>query len=153
MTANTSAVTNPVVDGVPTFVREVAASDISVLILGASGSGKSGLALRMMALGAGLIADDRVMIGIRDGRLEAWAPEPIAGLIEARGVGLLRAPAEAAAEVVLAVDLDRAPAARMPQCGRITYLGRNVRLISGRDVPNLDAILTILLDNFQPGPA
>ncbi|MEZ4363510.1 MAG: sigma 54-interacting transcriptional regulator [Kofleriaceae bacterium] len=37
-------VTNPVVDGVPTFVREVAASDISVLILGASGVGKEVLA-------------------------------------------------------------------------------------------------------------
>lgn len=123
-----------------------------VLILGASGAGKSGLALRMIALGALLVADDRVRLGIRAGQLEASAPEPIAGLIEARGVGLLRVDVAGAAEVVLAVDLDRAPAARMPQCDRITYLGRNVRLISGRDVPNLDAILTILLDNFQSGP-
>jgi HPr kinase/phosphorylase len=106
----------------------------------------------MIALGARLVADDRVRLGITAGRLEASAPAPIAGLIEARGVGLLRVAVTGAAEVVLAVDLDRVPAARMPQCDRITYLGRNVRLISGRDVPNLDAILTILLDNFQLGP-
>jgi hypothetical protein len=68
-------------------------------------------------------------------------------MIEARGVGILRvaAPAVAGAEVVLAVDLDRAPETRMPQSRSIAYLDSTVRLIFGRDVPNLAAILTLLL--------
>lgn len=88
-----------------------------VLILGPSGSGKSGLALSLMSLGAELVADDRTLLSVRDGRLEARAPIPIAGLIEARGVGLLRVVPLAVARVVLAIDLgimesDRLPASR-----------------------------------------
>lgn len=130
----------------------VARGERAVLILGASGAGKSGLGLRMMALGARLVSDDRVAVASCDGRLVARAPETIAGMIEARGVGILRVGSVGAAEVVLAVDLDKPPTARMPQSETITYLGRRVELISGRGVPNLDAILTILLDNFQSGP-
>lgn len=118
-----------------------------VLILGASGSGKSGLALRLMAFGARLIADDRVLLTRRKGSLTARAPAPLAGLIEARGIGLLAVGAAQEAPVILAVDLDRAPAARMPQISAITYLGAQVQLIFGRGVPNLDSALTILMQN------
>ena len=40
----------------------VARDGRAVLIRGASGSGKSGLALQLMALGAGLVADDRTRL-------------------------------------------------------------------------------------------
>jgi HPr kinase/phosphorylase len=116
-----------------------------ILVLGASRSGKSGLALRLMALGADLVADDRVLLR-RDpgGRLLASAPAPLRGLIEARGIGLLRMPAEGPVPVSLAVDLDAAPAERLPPPRKIVLLGCDIDLIQGRDVPNLDAILTVL---------
>ena len=40
----------------------VALDGRGALLLGASGAGKSGLALRLMALGARLVADDRVLL-------------------------------------------------------------------------------------------
>lgn len=123
----------------------VALAGKGVLILGASGSGKSGLALRLMALGAGLVADDRVVVRRRGAGLFASAPPGLAGMIEARGVGLLRAHPEEEAALALAVDLDTPPTSRMPQPREISYLGLRVELISGRDTPNLEATLVQLL--------
>lgn len=123
----------------------VALEGRGLLILGASGAGKSGLALRLMALGAALVADDRVVLRRRDARLVASAPPELAGMIEARGIGLLRARPEQEATLALAVDLDTPPASRMPQPREISYLGLRVELISGRDAPNLDATLVQLL--------
>lgn len=122
----------------------VAVARRGVLILGASGAGKSGLALRLMALGATLVADDRVMLSRRDGGLWAEAPAPLRGMIEARGVGILRAPVCAAARLFIAVDLDRAPSARMPQPVTFARAGVDIRLIFGRGVPNLDSVLIVL---------
>jgi HPr kinase/phosphorylase len=130
----------------------VAVDGRAVLILGASGSGKSALALALIGRGAALVADDRVVLEARGGALVARPPEAIAGLIEARGVGLLRLPWVPEAAVALAVDLDRAPAARMPQPVTITHLGIATELISGRDLPNLDLVLTIVLQNGRAFP-
>ena len=126
----------------------VAIGGRAVLIQGASGAGKSGLALRLIALGASLVADDRVVLERAGGGIRARAPEPLRGLIEARGVGLLRAGAALdEAEVGLVVDLDFAPAARMPQLRVIDLLGVEVELILGRGVPNLDAVLVFIMQN------
>jgi HPr kinase/phosphorylase len=130
----------------------VAFAGRGVLILGASGSGKSGLALRLIGLGAALVADDRVVLERRGGALVARAPVALAGLIEARGVGILRAPAVPEAPVALVVDLDRAPAARMPQPQTITYHGIKVELIFAREIPNLEHALTIFVHNGRAFP-
>lgn len=132
----------------------VAFGDRGLLILGASGAGKSGLALRLMALGARLVADDRVALEARAGALVASAPAAIRGMIEARGVGLLRAEALDEAALALAVDLDADAEARMPQLRQYGYLGVEIELISGRGVPNLDATLVQMLRSGrarQPG--
>lgn len=77
-----------------------------VLLLGASGSGKSDLALRLiMNKGAKLVADDRVDIFEQNGKIFASAPENIKGLLEVRGVGIVNMPAAADIEVKLAVEL------------------------------------------------
>ena len=78
----------------------VAVDGRGLLILGPSGSGKSGLALRLIALGATLVSDDRTRITAHEGLLTATCPSPaILGLIEARGLGLLRAPVTESAKV------------------------------------------------------
>ena len=125
----------------------VAFAGRGVLILGGAGTGKSALALALIGRGAALVADDRVEIERRGGALIASAPAALAGLIEVRGVGILRLPAAPEAVVALAVDLDRPPAARMPQPVTITWLGVEVELISGRDRPNLDLALTVFVQN------
>ncbi len=74
-----------------------------VLIEGASGAGKSDLALRALGDGFRLVADDRVEVWASGGRLFGQAPETLRGLIEARGLGVLDAGALAFAEVALVV--------------------------------------------------
>ena len=130
----------------------VAFAGRGVLILGASGAGKSELALALIGRGGGLVADDRVRLQRRGAALVASAPEALEGLIEARGVGLLRVTVAPEAVVVLAVDLDRRPAARMPQPVTIACLGVDVELISGAEVPNLDAALTVFVQNGRAFP-
>ncbi len=130
----------------------VAIAGRGVLILGTSGAGKSALALALIGRGAALVADDRVRLVRRGRALIAEAPAAIAGLIEARGVGLLRLPAVPEAPLVLAVDLDRPPAARMPQAVTIAYLGVEIELISGREVPNLDVVVSIFVQNGRAFP-
>ena len=115
-----------------------------VLIMGASGSGKSGLALRMMALGADLVADDRVQLSGQAKELWAQAPAAIQGMIEARGIGVISVPFVSQTVLSLVVDLDRDPSARMPQRCVFTRLGANIPLILGRGVPNLASTLMFL---------
>ncbi|HEX3406984.1 MAG TPA: HPr kinase/phosphorylase [Caulobacteraceae bacterium] len=73
------------------------------LILGPSGAGKSDLALRALETGLRLVADDRVMVWASGGALYGRAPDPLCGLIEARGHGVVAEPSLAFAEIVLAV--------------------------------------------------
>ena len=100
-----------------------------VLIRGASGRGKSALALDLMAFGAALIADDRVHLARAGDRIVASCPETLLGMIEARGLGILRAdPAEPRA-LVCVVDLDHAEAERLPPLRHVTLLGCDLPLI------------------------
>jgi serine kinase of HPr protein (carbohydrate metabolism regulator) len=85
-------------------------SGVGVLLRGPSGAGKSDLALRLIEDGAVLIADDRVELMAEGGRLLASPPAALAGLIEARGVGLLRTPYLAGVPLALAADLVEASA-------------------------------------------
>lgn len=123
----------------------VAVGGNGLLILGPSGSGKSGLALRLMALGARLVADDRVLLERRGSLLVARAPETLAGLIEARGIGLVRVKWQPEAPITLAVDLAKPGSARLPQTREIAWLGVGIELISGRDAPNLHQVLYVVL--------
>ena len=95
----------------------------AVLIRGPSGSGKSALGLEMMAGGAGLVADDRTELSAQEGRLVARCPPAIRGMIEARGVGLLRAEAVGEAEVVVIADLGAEEAERLPPWREERVLG------------------------------
>ncbi len=101
----------------------------AVLIRGPSGAGKSALALELMAWGCALVADDRTEVVAEGGRLVARCPPAIRGLIEARGVGVLRAEAVGQGEVVLVADLDAPEPERLPRWHGITLLGVSVPVI------------------------
>jgi HPr kinase/phosphorylase len=107
----------------------VAVAGRGLLILGPSGAGKSALALRMMALGARLVSDDRVLV-TREAGLMARCPSPaIRGLIEARGVGLLRADPLDEVPLALVADLGQVEAQRLPPHRTITILGMSLPLV------------------------
>lgn len=95
--------------GKPTFrihATCVALGSVGVLLLGQSGSGKSDLALRLMSRGAMLVADDQVILHVQDGHLVANVDDAIRGLLEIRGIGLVRYPIASNIPIVLAVVLD-----------------------------------------------
>lgn len=98
----------------PVHATCVAHKGRGLLISGASGSGKSTLGLQLIALGADLVADDRVRLIQTEGGITADAPASIRGLIEARGVGLLNAPSFGPVPLHLLVDLDIAETDRLP---------------------------------------
>jgi hypothetical protein len=90
----------------------VALGSHAALIRGSSGSGKSDLALRFLALAAELglepllVADDQVWVERQsDGSLAASAPPTLAGKIEVRGLGIVQVPHREAARLALVVDL------------------------------------------------
>jgi HPr kinase/phosphorylase len=101
-----------------------------LLILGPSGSGKSALALQLVSRGAALVADDRTRVERVEERLVASCPNPdLAGLIEARGVGVLRAPTLALATVALVADLGQTETDRLPPYRSVTILGVPLSLV------------------------
>ncbi|MBV1706173.1 MAG: hypothetical protein KGQ37_03090 [Hyphomicrobiales bacterium] len=96
--------------------------ETGVLIRGASGAGKSALALALLetcgqrgCFGA-LLGDDRIGLKMAGGRLVAEGHPAVRGLIERRGTGIEPASHEAMALIGLVVDLVAAPhGGRLPE--------------------------------------
>ena len=76
-----------------------------VLLRGPSSSGKSDLALRLIYAGSELVADDRVNLLVKPDGLYASAPKTLYGLLEVRGLGILRLPAIPKANISLVCEL------------------------------------------------
>ncbi|EKF18993.1 HPr kinase/phosphorylase [Nitratireductor pacificus] len=93
-------------------------ADSGIVIEGASGAGKTMLALELIAafsaagLFARLVSDDQVFLAAHNGRLVARAPGTIGGLAEARGFGpasIEHVPAAVIDLVIRLVDPGHAP--------------------------------------------
>lgn len=123
----------------------VAVRDRAALIFGAPGSGKSGLALTLIALGARLVTDDRAVLTADTGALRVAPPPTLTGLVEARGVGVLTLPYNSYANVRIVVDLDIPADGRVPRKTTRSVEGIDLPLIPGANVPNLAQIVLILL--------
>ena len=130
----------------------VTVQDRGLLIVGASGSGKSGLVLEMMALGAMLVADDRVILDRNDQDLIARVPGPIAGLIEMRGVGLLRAEHAPSTVISAVVDMDQVEQDRLPQSHLVEMSGLQVTLLKRVESPAFPASLMQYLKSGRHTP-
>lgn len=107
----------------------VALNGNGLLVLGASGSGKSSLALSLMAFDATLVADDRVILDQDAGMVIALAPPTVRGLIEARGIGLLTCTPGDPVPVKLVVDMDETETERLPHSRTISLLGQDIPLL------------------------
>jgi HPr kinase/phosphorylase len=100
-----------------------------VLIQGRPGAGKSDLALRLIdqpgrgvasdaQRAAHLVADDQVLVWRQDGKLLASPPERLRGLIEIRGLGIIKIPycPETTLRLIVNLSLDNAEAGpRLPE--------------------------------------
>lgn len=117
----------------------VALNQRALLISGASGSGKSSLALALMAFGAELVADDRTVLTRRGRDIFVSAPPTIDGLIEARGIGILNASGAGPTRLFAVLDLNRIETERLPEFHKIDLLGQSVPLLLRRDSPHFSA--------------
>ena len=119
----------------------IALGETGVLIRGASGAGKSRLAHILIVRGrhggtpCTLVADDRVHLENVAGVLEARPAEPLAGLLEIRGLGIVRLPHRERIAVGLVVDL--LPVEEVP---RLPLPGEDHAIIEGVTLPRLAAI-------------
>lgn len=109
----------------------IAAGSKGVLLLGASGSGKSDLALRLISRGAVLVADDVVMLRKEEDYIIANADTATRGLLEVRGVGLVHYPVANHIPVVLVVRLVvQEKVERLPTPAVESLLGVSIPAIS-----------------------
>lgn len=129
----------------------VAVDGAGLLLLGPSGAGKSSMALMLLAMGAVLVGDDRVRLWRHGGRVMADAAPALAGLVEARGVGILRAAHAGPVPLALVCDLGRDSPARLPRPRARVVLGVPLPLVCGRaDVHLAVALRQILRGSFWP---
>ncbi|SHH26999.1 Hpr(Ser) kinase/phosphatase [Cognatiyoonia sediminum] len=99
-----------------------------LLIIGASGSGKSALALQLVTFGADLIADDRTNLTNTEEGVVASSPPAIRGSIEARGMGILQAPTADSAVLRYVVKMDEVENQRLPDEKNLTLMGHTYPL-------------------------
>ena len=124
----------------------------AVLIRGPSGAGKSRLALELIEARrsgalrfARLVGDDRIYLERAGGRLLVRPEETLSGLIELRGVGILRRDYEPCAVVGLVVDLAAADAERLPETGQISIDGISLaRLAVAPGATALPAVMAVV---------
>ena len=104
---------------------QVAGAWRGALVQGPSGVGKSDLALRALEWGFRLVADDRVLVFVSQGRLFGRAPDTLRGLIEVRGLGVIRQSALDYAPIALSVRCKPTPAEvqRLPEVRLESLLG------------------------------
>ncbi len=131
------------------------AGEAGVLIRGPAGSGKTRLALAVVAdrrrAGgfAALVADDRTLLVRHGDRLVARPHPAVAGLIERRGLGIEPVDHEPACVLALVVDLVDGWPERLPdpEARRCTVHGVTLpRLAIGREAATPDAVALISAD-------
>jgi serine kinase of HPr protein (carbohydrate metabolism regulator) len=98
-----------------------------VLIEGPSGAGKSDLALRCLAHGFRLVADDRTLLWVSGGRLFGRAPDVLAGQVEVRGLDVIEEGGAPFAEVALVAQCGTSE--RLPDPEQVDRLGVILPLI------------------------
>lgn len=104
-----------------------------ILIRGPAGAGKSTLGRELLRWAAengrhgALVSDDRVILERHHDRLVARAVPVIAGLLEIRGLGIVRVPYQDRAALRLVVDLDE-DAPRLPDAPAAREMVEGVQL-------------------------
>ena len=118
-----------------------------ILILGDSGSGKSDLALRLITeFSAKLVSDDRTEILAGKEKPIATAPKILKGLLEVRGIGIIKTEAvdETVVDVVIQLTSDKID--RMPEKKYYQLEGFDIPLyyINPFEISATSKIITIL---------
>ena len=144
-------------EGLTVHATALVIGEDAILLRGEAGSGKTGLALDLIkAARAGgrfarLVADDRVRLRSRHGRVIVSVPASIAGCAEMRGAGIATGlPFLPAARLRLVVDLDpQAPRYPPDDAGHVTLCGITVAHLRLRRDDALRAIGLIAVRDYS----
>lgn len=98
------------------------------VLVGPSGSGKSQLLAQMLALGCTLVADDQVLLTPHHAQLLASPVPELAGVMELRGLGLVRRDHARDVPVQLVVQLGEA-GERLPPPAQWEHAGITLPLL------------------------
>ena len=118
-----------------------------VLIVGSSGSGKSSLAINLLALGSKLVADDRCELVKKNNRFSVSKPASLPNSIEIRGVGLVSVPMVVETSLDWVVNMDEAETERMPNLRFTEIDGYKVPTVFGKDMDELASRIYVLASN------
>ena len=118
-----------------------------VLIVGRSGSGKSSLAINLLALGAKLVADDKCELVEKNNRFSIFKPASLPNSIEIRGVGLVSVPMAVETSLDWIVNMDEVEKERMPDLRFTEIDGYRVPTVFGKDVEELASRIYVLASN------
>ena len=118
-------------DSLLVHATAIAIEGDAILLRGPPGAGKSDLALRLIEGGARLLADDQALLQRAENHVLVRAPAAIAGLLEVRGVGIVRVDSLDEAPLALVVDLTpSAQVERIPDSRFEVVLGLAIPLIA-----------------------
>ncbi|MGQ3676157.1 HPr kinase/phosphorylase [Xanthobacter sp. TB0139] len=132
----------------------VAVGEAGILVRGPAGCGKSSFILNLMldaprCLPPGdLVADDRVFLSRQNGALWAAPPPVLAGLVEVRGLGIMRFPHRPRVRLTHLVDLGR-DNERMPECRHVDFEGVELRQIVSKDAVRAVLMLAAALTGMD----
>ena len=116
-----------------------------VLIVGRSGSGKSSLAINLLALGSTLVADDQCELVRKNNRFCISKPASLPKSIEIRGIGLISVPMIDETSLDWVVNMDEVEKERMPT-PRFTEIGGfRVPTVFGKDMDDLASRIYVLV--------
>jgi HPr kinase/phosphorylase len=122
----------------------IAYQGVGCLLVGASGTGKSQLAIEAMTLGAVLIADDQVQLSMDTGMLFGAAVPHLKGVMEMRGAGLLKWPNTPGKQVIhMVIELSTAESERAPAHVTETLLGQTLPRLTLPAVPKTNGLLLV----------
>ena len=118
-----------------------------VLIVGSSGSGKSSLAINLLALGSKLVADDQCELVKKNNRFSVSKPASLPNSIEIRGVGLVSVPMVVETSLDWVVDMDETETERMPDLRFTEIGGYRVPTVFGKNMDELASRIYVLVSN------
>ena len=118
-----------------------------VLIIGRSGSGKSSLAINLVALGSTLVADDQCELVRKNNGCRVSKPVSLPKSIEMRGVGLVSVPMVNETNLDWVVNMDEAEKERMPTPKFTNIGGFRVPTVFGKEVDDLASRIYVLVSN------
>jgi Serine kinase of the HPr protein, regulates carbohydrate metabolism len=118
-----------------------------VLIVGRSGSGKSSLAINLLALGSKLVADDQCELIRKNNGFRISKPASLPKSIEIRGVGLVSVPMVNETSLGWVVNMDEVEKERMPTPRFTEIGGLRVPTVFGKDMDDLASRIYVLVSN------